>query len=152
MLKFTFCLLVAMRGWILPLFVLSLLLVGGNGRILETNCSANDQCAENEFCAYDFNECDGTAGVCTPIPTACDSNSPDSLVCGCNGVTYRTPCSAKSSRASLLSDTPCAGDSTAATESYGFYNDNGNNGNNGNNKSSASLLTLSLSACLLVLM
>lgn len=54
-------------------------------------------CSKGEYCAYTLAAQCGAAnqpGVCTQIPTSCSSTLVASVVCGCDGKTYDSTCSA----------------------------------------------------------
>lgn len=60
------------------------------------NCDSNADCEPDEYCAAPNGACvpDGDgAGTCRPRPTTCDPVI-SALTCGCDGVTYASPCEA----------------------------------------------------------
>lgn len=79
-------------------------------------CTSNDDCAATEYCARPDDACAGP-GTCAPRPTDCPPVVRES--CGCDGVTYASPCDANASGAEVLHDgacesAPCAAQDIAA--------------------------------------
>ncbi|MBZ0121314.1 MAG: hypothetical protein K8H88_30235, partial [Sandaracinaceae bacterium] len=64
-------------------------------------------CASDQYCDYDMGcgFADGT-GICRPRPTACPPEIRPT--CGCNGMTYSSPCDAYAAGTDVLHDGACA--------------------------------------------
>jgi hypothetical protein len=70
-----------------------------------TRCLVAADCAPSEYC---FARGCTDPGVCQPRPAApCASIPLDPPVCGCNGVTYSTPCQARRARQRIRSVGAC---------------------------------------------
>ena len=69
------------------------------------DCTSNDDCnGEDFYCAKAVGACDAT-GSCKSRPEACsDEWKP---VCGCDGVTYASACTAASAGVNIDTQTPC---------------------------------------------
>lgn len=72
-----------------------------------TACESNDDCDATEFCAYEASDECGVAGSgeCAPRPEACIAIYDP--VCGCDGETYGSACSAANQGMSVASDGEC---------------------------------------------
>ena len=107
------------------LLLLSLLFVGSFALVLKTpDCQTDDDCQKNEFCAYDFNNCDASGGGnCKAIPESCPAEI--ATTCGCNGLTYDSPCQTAAAATSILSSEECAL-ATASVGTATYLVDDGN--------------------------
>ena len=108
------------------LLVLSLLFVGSFSipAIAPTNCASDSDCEGKEFCAYNYNGCDSSAGgYCTAIPDACTLQF--APACGCDGLTYGNPCGVTSAGISIFSDQACSDE--PGTGAYNTLADKGSN-------------------------
>jgi len=72
-------------------------------------CRSVSECAVGEFCHFPFEDPCGAAGATgTCRPTGCQQLSTrDEPVCGCDGISYVTACSAWRSRSAIAYDGPC---------------------------------------------
>jgi hypothetical protein len=69
------------------------------------DCSSNADCSPTDYCARSVGRC-SEAGTCVPRPTECPPVVRES--CGCDGITYASPCDASASGVSLWADDrPC---------------------------------------------
>jgi hypothetical protein len=71
---------------------------------------AGNTCTANEYCAYVEGELCGAGdaeAVCQPRPNVCDTIY--APVCGCDGQTYASSCSAAQAGSGILHAGPCAG-------------------------------------------
>ena len=73
--------------------------VGGMGAEV---CTTNFDCATTEYCASD--SCDGP-GTCARRPASCPVER--APVCGCDGVTYESPCRARMARVRIARSGSC---------------------------------------------
>ncbi len=76
----------------------------------DVDCAVNADCAEGSYCARPMGECDASVGTCTEIPECIinpETWTPD-LVCGCDEITYGSPCDAASAGVNLLEEGFCA--------------------------------------------
>jgi hypothetical protein len=72
-------------------------------------CTANAQCAKDEFCAKFFGSCEGN-GKCEPRPTDCTEHGHMIVkpVCGCDDRTYDNFCLAAIAGANVKHEGKCA--------------------------------------------
>lgn len=68
------------------------------------SCTSNADCAATEYCAVSQGSCGGE-GTCVPRATVCPAVIRES--CGCDGVTYTSPCDASASGVNVRSDGAC---------------------------------------------
>ena len=152
------------------ILILSLLFAGSFCRAQNApDCSSNSDCAEKEYCAYDYNGCDSSAGYCTAIPSECTEQF--APTCGCDVVTYVNPCAAATAGVSIFSNNDCSDEfkslsvnilvdvsksNEPETESYNILADNGSNSlikNNHNDDSNvASIATIGVVVAGMVLL
>lgn len=86
------------------------------GCIVRTPCVASSDCAATEWCDFaDGARCGGD-GVCTPRPDACVG---DTEVCGCDGITYDSECSANLAGSDVFFPAAC-GDVCAPRDAMGM--------------------------------
>src|SRR5690606_9479127 len=85
-------------------------------------CSSDADCRESEICVTSPDpECrDFREGSCYPLPLSCAPSVP---VCGCDGVTYASACSARSNRVAVAFDGTCDGGPTAPPSTPGETDD-----------------------------
>jgi predicted outer membrane repeat protein len=70
-------------------------------------------CPSGSFCKLAAGLCDpGAGGVCSTMPQSCAGSNP---VCGCDGVTYATPCHADAAGVSIDFFAPCEAPACTAT-------------------------------------
>lgn len=70
------------------------------------SCTNNTECSFGQFCSFDRGMCGGV-GSCSNVPTVCTLELDQ--VCGCDNVTYDSPCLADASGVSISSQGPCGG-------------------------------------------
>lgn len=63
------------------------------------NCQTNDNCGEGQYCAFVEGSCGETPGSCAPRPEMCTMEY--SPMCGCDGKTYGSVCTAAGSGTSI---------------------------------------------------
>lgn len=84
-----------------------------------TSCLNNSNCAEDEFCQFDFAACGGE-GTCRRAEETCDG--PFSPVCGCDGRTYQSKCLAQAAGMSVayngICEAICIDDTDCATGEF----------------------------------
>src|SRR5690606_3409401 len=68
------------------------------------DCGDNADCAPTAYCARPAGTCGGE-GTCVPRPTACPPVIRE--VCGCDGVTYSSPCDANALGVNVSFDGAC---------------------------------------------
>jgi len=83
---------------------------GGSANVPSGRCSTTDatSCASTEFCNSEPDEDCGTqgkGGMCEPRPESCVTTN--NAVCGCDGRSYRSPCSAHADGISIKSTGRC---------------------------------------------
>jgi len=84
--------------------IVLLLLVGcADAGVVDEACRSNADCLDTELCAAGF--CGGL-GVCQARPETCDPDE-QSPVCGCDGITYPSPCFASQTGVRLATNTEC---------------------------------------------
>lgn len=77
-------------------------------------CQSQANCHADEVCLFGTGACDssqGVSGVCRPkatIDRSSDSCSSTTFVCGCDGVSYASPCIPWLSGVSIRENAPCA--------------------------------------------
>lgn len=77
----------------------------GGGCLGPTDCFTNDDCKTGEVCMRP-EDCD-PEGTCAPVADAC--SGAQSPVCGCDGVSYASPCAAAmAGQSAHLSATECS--------------------------------------------
>ncbi len=92
--------------------------VGHEGSCLPPGCQANAECDAADFCAKAVGNCDGF-GQCVTRPLVCVPGWDP--VCGCDGITYLTPCYAAQAGASVDNEGPCLPDSCQANKDCGGW-------------------------------
>ena len=106
------------------LLLFTILIGCGDDSVVGEECVDNSDCAENEFCASGLcpEDQDFSFGVCDVRPdrSECeqDEYDPDEVVCGCDGITYRTGCfaDAEGVRIAVELGCPCEDDSDCSDE------------------------------------
>lgn len=83
------------------------------------SCGSRGQapCADDEFCDFPLSAACGETdapGVCKPVRPMCTREF--APVCGCDGKTYPTACTANASKVSVRSTGPCPGDQADTQE------------------------------------
>ncbi len=69
-------------------------------------CTSNAECDEGLICVHPSGSCSFAEqpGHCDEIPVEC----PAFPVCGCDGVTYDSPCDAVRETGGIVDEGPCA--------------------------------------------
>ena len=78
-------------------------------------CQSNEDCPDDSYCSFRDGFCGGL-GLCKPRPVGCNPDVIDP-VCGCDGVTYLSPCLAEMAGVSLMTGGKCEGGAVECTTS-----------------------------------
>ena len=70
-------------------------------------CATNEECGKGKFCAFAEGSCGDTPGTCAPRPEMCTMEY--SPMCGCDGQTYGSVCTAAGSGTSIRYRGECRG-------------------------------------------
>ncbi len=89
--------------------LLAMLIGCGDSNAVREACENNDDCAELEFCASAICPAEFSLGECAerPDPADCEDER-ESVVCGCDGVTYRNSCFAGAEGVRVAIELPCS--------------------------------------------
>jgi hypothetical protein len=82
-------------------------IVDGGGSLTTCGGRSGGACSASEYCDYDGPPCGTTdgSGVCRARPERCAPAT--TMVCGCDGTTYASACSAASAGTDVSSNGPC---------------------------------------------
>jgi len=69
-------------------------------------CSDGSPCPEDQYCALEFNDCEG-GGMCVATPASCPGLAEPA--CGCDGKTYSNVCYAQAAGVGILAMGECPG-------------------------------------------
>ena len=71
------------------------------------SCRNDDDCLDGSYCQYPFEACGGL-GSCVEPPAECPDGAGEPDVCGCDGQTWESACSASQSSVSVSAADACA--------------------------------------------
>jgi hypothetical protein len=90
----------------------------GSGGTSAVTCSDDNGCGSGEFCAK--SSCNATSGHCKAKPAMCTgTNATFTPVCGCDHMTYYSPCVADREGVNVASQGECGSNGAACTRSGG---------------------------------
>jgi hypothetical protein len=91
---------------------------GAGGSSSPPTCADDGGCASNEFCKK--SACDAATGQCTMKPASCTGDDATfAPVCGCDHMTYYTPCVADREGVNVASQGECTSDGAPCTRTEG---------------------------------